>query len=161
LETRYKTTSTITDEPTSTITEEPPSKRQRQASPGPIESPKTFKDALYMIVALWKTTYPKLKFPLKLIVFFPTKKAPLVTTKQDVTTEATKLVCDIELTTGQVLKNVPIDYEITGCSMLRKKKDSLLLSALKTTLQRLRNKPTRHTTHLLPAFCATHPQIAP
>jgi hypothetical protein len=85
----------------STIANEPPSKRQRQASPGPIEPPKTFKDALHMIVASWKMTYPKLNFPLKLIVFFPTKKAPLVTTKHNVTPEGTKLVRDIELTTGQ------------------------------------------------------------
>jgi hypothetical protein len=103
-----------------------------------------------------------LKFPLKLIVLFQTKKAPLVTAKHDITPEGRKLVCDIELTTRQVVKSMPVYYELIGCSMLgSKKKDSLLVSALKITLRRLRNKPTIHTKHLLAAFCASHPQIAP
>jgi hypothetical protein len=92
-------------------------------------------------------TYPKLKFPLQLIVFFPTQKAP-------VTPEGTKLVRDIELTNGKSIKNVPLYYELTGCSMLgSKKKDSLLVGALKTTLRRLRNEPTTHTqsTYLPPS----------
>jgi hypothetical protein len=51
-------------------------------------------------------TYPKLKFPLELIVFFPTKKAPLVTAKHNVTPEGMKLVCDIQLTTGQIFNKL-------------------------------------------------------
>jgi hypothetical protein len=60
----------------------------------------------------------------------------LVTAKHNVTPEGTKLVRDIELTTGQFVKNVPTYYELTGCSMLgSKKKDSILVSALKTILR--------------------------
>jgi hypothetical protein len=61
-----------------------------------------------MMVALWKMTYPKLKFPLKLIAFFPTEKPPLLPTeKHNITPEGHNLVCDIELMTRQVIKNVP------------------------------------------------------
>jgi hypothetical protein len=87
----------------------------------------------------------------------------LVTAKQhNFTPEGTKLVCDIEVTTGKIIENVPIYNELTGCSMLgSKKKDSLLVSALKTTLRRLRNERTTHTKDLLAAFYASHPQIDP
>jgi hypothetical protein len=89
---------------TSTIMDGPPTKMQRQAFPEPIEPPKIFKDALYMIVASWKSIYCKLKFPPKLIVSFLTEKVPLATAKHNVTPEGTKLVCEIELTIGQVVK---------------------------------------------------------
>jgi hypothetical protein len=47
-------------------------------------------------------------------------KAPLVTAKhkaiKSVTPKGSKLVCDIELVTGQVVQNVPIYYELIGSS---------------------------------------------
>jgi hypothetical protein len=41
--------------------------------------PKTFQEALHMLLTAWKTAYEDgLKFPTELIAFFPTDKAPLV-----------------------------------------------------------------------------------
>jgi hypothetical protein len=98
-----------------------------------------FKDALNMMVALWKMKiYPKVKFLLKLIAFFPTEKAPLVTAKHSIIPEGKMLVCDIELAMGQVVNNVSMDHELTGSSMLgSRKRDSgtLVVSGLKATLE--------------------------
>jgi hypothetical protein len=55
---------------TSLTSGEPPSIRQISLSPDGIQPPEMFKDALKIMVASWKTTHPKLKFPLELIAFF-------------------------------------------------------------------------------------------
>jgi hypothetical protein len=135
----------------------PPCKKQRPVSPHDIEPPKMFKDTLGIMVALLKMTYQKLKSPLELITFFPIEeKPPLLLAKHNVTTEEHNSVYYIELVTGQVIKTLPIYYELTGSSMLSSKTSS----GLKTTLRQLRNKPTTERKHLLAAFCASHPQIS-
>jgi hypothetical protein len=58
----------------STISDESPRITQRQVAPEHIRPPKIFKDAIHMIVALWKMTYPKFKFPLELIIIFLLRK---------------------------------------------------------------------------------------
>jgi hypothetical protein len=44
-------------------------KRRRSVSPEHIKPPKVFKDALNMMVPLWKMKYPKLKLPIELTAF--------------------------------------------------------------------------------------------
>jgi hypothetical protein len=161
-----------------------PNKKQRVVSPEPDTSnstevysnpPQTFQEALRMLLTAWKSTYGDgIKFPTELIAFFPTDKAPLVVgkhidfqeghqeskRKQD-STLIQAFTRDIALPSGQVIKNVPSCYELyTSSAFSARKKDSLVVKALRTVLVRKRTDSTLFERRLLAGWSASHPQVA-
>ena len=55
-----------------------------QTSPLLRSSPKSFEDASRKVQEAWKGTFPSLRFPVEMIVLFPTTKSPLVAVPHEI-----------------------------------------------------------------------------
>jgi hypothetical protein len=127
--------------------------------------PQTFQCALDMLVTAWKEKYPTVKFPIESVCFLPMSKSPLApqpTTEQG-HQHSVQVDCgrDVQLSSGHVVSNVPINYcLVVNSDLSRFRRDRAFVSALKKVVSMRQNTPTSHTRHLLGAFAASHPQIS-
>jgi hypothetical protein len=102
-----------------------------------------------MLIIAWQTAYgAAINFPTELIAFFPMETAPSVSgmnilfekNKADSTPIQRR---DVRLPSGHVVKDIPFCYELyTSSVWSARKKDSMIVRALKTVLD---HKPTNST----------------
>jgi hypothetical protein len=131
---KSKTSNVSTDEPITAIT------------------PKSFEDASRMIQEAWKGTFPSIRFPVEIIVLFPTTKSPLAAAPH----EELQPAWTHQPTTDSSRLKVAINKNLESQFL----KERAFFAGLKKALNSDCNQPTQHTKHLLAAFAASHPQIS-
>jgi hypothetical protein len=111
---------------------------------------------LSMLLTVWKETYGNvLKFPSELIALFPSDKVPSAGSHQESKGQpdsipSQALAQDIHLSSGHVIKNVPIYYELY----------TSIVKALQMVLHRKSTVLTLFERRLLVGWSASHPQVA-
>jgi hypothetical protein len=164
---------TALSQPNSARRTQPPTKEAKASSAAVTLSAaapplQTFNAALSMLLSAWKTAYGEsINFPTEfLIAFFPADTAPFVAGmnipfekgKSDSTSIQSR---DVQLPSGHVVKDVPFCYELyTSSAWSARKKDNMLVRALKTVLHCKQTNSTLYEQRPLAGWSASCPQVA-
>jgi hypothetical protein len=145
---------------------QPPTKKAK-ASSAAVTSPRTFNAALHMLLTAWQTAYgATIKFPTELIAFFPMEIAPSVSGmnilfEKNETNSTPMQRRDVQLPSGHVVKDVPFCYELyTSSAWSARKKDSMIVRALKTVLDHKHTTSMLYERRLLAGWSDSRPQVA-
>jgi hypothetical protein len=145
---------------------QPPAKKAK-ASSAAVTSPQTFNAVLHMLLTVWQTAYRvTINFPTELIVFFQMETAPSVSgmhilLKKNKADSIPIQRRDVRLPSGHVVKDIPFCYELyTSSAWSARKKDSMIVRALKTVLDHKRTNSTLYERRLLAGWPASRPQVA-
>jgi hypothetical protein len=159
-----------------------------KTSLGP-DPPESFDQALDLLLLAWNATYPKYKFPVDKVAFYPNTNSPLVpqpntirhaqqaVPSQQFAGPTTEEECvepieeegvlpsssthDVRLPSGHIVSNLPNNYTlVVKNDLARFRRDRAFMNAMKKVIRFKQNQPTNHTRHLFGAFAGSHPQIA-
>jgi hypothetical protein len=108
-----------------------------------------------MIQEAWKVAFPSLRFPVKLVGVFPSRKSSLVVAPHKASNQQRPPASMHQSTNLKVAINKNLESQL-----LKERAFLHFLKALKATVAREQTESTPQTRRLLAAFAASHPQVS-